>query len=183
MRFVLTLLVLALAVTAARADNLLRNGDFQDDWSTHLPELKNHHWNYSTEVYNRRDFNPDGWRLSGKWDWRDADKPRGQRKLVVASPSRVVQSVNWVTINNSAKLSGWPDAGGFPTAEAVRTTQPLALVRDLTFRVKLAGTNVPKDAVKIVVAWSSSSPIDDPLDTKRVVSASASVPEGTYAAK
>ena len=84
---------LGLATPApAQPDNLLRNGDFQDDWSTHLPELKNHHWNYSTEVYNRRDYNPDGWRLSGKWEWRDADNPRGQRKLVLSSPSRAVQS-------------------------------------------------------------------------------------------
>src|SRR5215204_3453890 len=182
MRLLLSGLLVTLATAAARGDNLLRNGDFQDDWSTHLPELKNHHWNYSTEVYNRRDYNPDGWRLSGKWEWKDADKPRGERKLLLSSPSRVVQSVNWVTINNSAKLSGWPDAGGFPGPEAVRTKQPLALVRDLTFRVKLAGTNVPKDAARVVVAWSSASPVDDPLGTKRVSSASASVPEGTYAA-
>src|SRR5688572_33345321 len=101
MRQFLTLFALIVATAAARGENLLRNGDFQDDFSTHLPELKNHHWNYSTEVYNRRDFNPDGWRLSGKWVWHDADKPRGQRKLVAASPSRVVQSVNWVTVNNS----------------------------------------------------------------------------------
>ena len=54
--------------------NLLRNGNFQDDWLTMLPELKNHHWNYTTEVYNRRDYNPDAWRITGKWEWRDADK-------------------------------------------------------------------------------------------------------------
>src|SRR5204862_1174623 len=98
--------------------NLLRNADFQDDWLTLLPELKNHHWNYTTEVFNRRDYNPDGWRLSGKWQWRDADRPRGQRRLVLSGPSKVVQSGNWATVNNSAKLAGWPDAGGSPTAEA-----------------------------------------------------------------
>src|SRR5213082_29046 len=99
--------ILLLAVgSAAHADgSLLRNPDFQDDWQTLLPELKNHHWNYTTEVYNRRDFNPDGWRLSGKWRWQDADKPRGQRRLILSSPSKAVQSVNWVTINNSAKLA------------------------------------------------------------------------------
>ena len=43
--------------------NLLRNGTFQDDWLTLLPENKNHHWCYSSEFYNRRDFNPDG-----RWD-------------------------------------------------------------------------------------------------------------------
>ena len=65
-RHVLAALTLLALAPSARGDNLLRNGDFQDDWSTHLPELKNHHWNYSTEVYNRRDYNPDGWRLSGQ---------------------------------------------------------------------------------------------------------------------
>jgi len=181
MRHLLAFVLLAVAAAAARGDNLLRNGDFQDDWSTLLPELKNHHWNHSTEVYNRRDYNPDGWSLSGKWEWRDADKPRGQRKLVMASPSRVVQSVNWVTVNNSAKLAGWPDAGGFPGAEAVRSKNPLALVRDITFRVKLRGKDVPKDAVKLVVAWSGASPLDDPLGANRVGSASVFAPPGTYA--
>jgi hypothetical protein len=183
MRFPLSLLAFALIVTAARGENLLRNGDFQDDWCTQLPELKNHHWNYSTEVYNRRDYNPDGWSLSGKWEWRDADRPRGQRKLILSSPSRVVQSVNWVTINNSAKLSGWPDAGGFPAAEAARSKNPLALVRDLEFRVKIKAAGIPKDAAKIVVAWSDASPLDDPLGLKRSASATAAVPEGTYDAK
>ena len=139
MRLICCALVL-LTTSAVWADgNLLRNGDFQDDWLTLLPELKNHHWNYTTEVFNRRDYNPDGWRLSGKWQWQDADKPRGQRRLILSSPSKVVQSVNWVTINNSAKLAGWPDAGGYPAAEAVRSKNPLALVRDLTFRVRLSG--------------------------------------------
>ena len=63
----LSLLLLVTTTAAVRGDNLLRNGDFQDDWQTLLPELKNHHWNYTTEVFNRRDYNPDGWRLSGKW--------------------------------------------------------------------------------------------------------------------
>jgi hypothetical protein len=175
-------LLLALAVPALGQENLLRNGDFQDDWQTLLPQLKNHHWNYTTEVPNRRDFNPDGWQLSGNWQWQGADKPRGQRRLVLASPARVVQSVNWVTINNSAKLAGWPDAGGFPIAEAMRSKQPLALVRDLTFRVRLSGKDVPKGAVTLTVAWSALSPIDDPAASKRIVSASAAVPEGTFAA-
>src|SRR5438128_8603516 len=114
-RGMLTLAALLAVVTAANAQgNLLRNSDFQDDWLTLLPELKNHHWNYTTEVFNRRDYNPDAWRLSGRWEWRDADQPRGGRRLILASPSRAAQSVNWVTVNNSAKLVGWPDAGGYP---------------------------------------------------------------------
>ena len=158
MRHLFTLLALALATAAARGDNLLRNGDFQDDWSTHVPELKNHHWNYTTEVFNRRDYNPDGWRLSGKWQWLDADKPRGQRRLILSSPSKVVQSVNWVTINNPKKLEGWPDAGGYPAPEAIRSKAPLAFVRDLTLRVRLAGKAVPRGAVTVTVAWSATSP-------------------------
>src|SRR5262249_59210986 len=129
-----------LAPAALAQGNLLRNGDFQDDWQTELPELKNHHWNYTTEVYNRRDYNPDGWRLSGKWEWRDADRPRGQRRLVLASPARAVPSVNWVTVNNSAKLAGWPDAGGYPAAEPARSKNPLPLVRHLTFPARLSAT-------------------------------------------
>jgi len=48
-RFVLgSLAVLAITATPAFAQrgNLLRNGDFQDDWITFLPQTKNHHWCY-----------------------------------------------------------------------------------------------------------------------------------------
>ena len=104
--------------------NLLRNGDFQDDWLTLLPQLKNHHWNYTTEVFNRRDYNSDGWRLSGRWRWEDADRPPGRRRLVLAPGSKAVQAVNWVTVNNPRALEGWPDAGGYPKAEFVRSKRP-----------------------------------------------------------
>lgn len=171
------LLALLLTSVASAQGNVLRNGDFQDDWLTHLPELKNHHWNYTTEVYNRRDYNPDGWRLRGKWEWRDADKPRGQRLLVLKSPSSVVQAINWITIHNPAKLVGWPDAGGYPLEEAVRSKSPLTLVRDLTFRVRLAGKDVPKDAVTLTVAWQGTGAL------VKVPGASIAVPEGTYAEK
>ncbi|MBI2807552.1 MAG: hypothetical protein HYX68_21435 [Planctomycetes bacterium] len=177
MRMLGCLLALLFASVACGQGNLLRNGDFQDDWLTHLPELKNHHWNYTTEVYNRRDYNPDGWRLRGKWEWRDADKPRGQRTLILKSPASVVQSVNWITIHNPAKLVGWPDAGGYPVEEAVRSKNPLALVRDLTFRVRLKGTNVPRDAVTLTAAWLGAGPLSN------VPGAKAYAPEGTYADK
>jgi hypothetical protein len=183
MRAFCCVLVLLLTASVHGEGNLLRNGGFQDDWLTLLPELKNHHWNYSTEVFNRRDFNPDGWRLSGKWQWLDADKPRGQRRLVLSSGARGVQSVNWITVNNSRKLQGWPDAGGYPAAEPARSKNPLALVRDLTFRVRLSGKGVPKNGVALTVAWSDSSPIDDPAGTKRSAPASVFAPEGTYAAR
>jgi hypothetical protein len=183
MRPTFSLLVLLGFVSLANADGgLLRNGDLSDDWLTLLPELKNHHWNYTTEVYGRRDYNPDGWRLSGQWVWRDADHP-AKRRVVLASPARVVQSINWVTIHDSKKLAGWPDAGGYPTATAVRSMTPVALVRDLTLRVRLAGKDVPSGAVTVSVAWSNACPVDDPLGSKRVASATAAVPEGSYAEK
>lgn len=171
--------VIALALTGQ--GNLLRNGTFQDDWQTELPELKNHHWNYTTEVFNRRDYNPDGWSLSGKWQWLDADQPRGRRRLVLSPGSKATQRVNWVTIHNSTKLGGWPDAGGFPTPEAARSKNGLAVVRDLTFRVRLSGQDVPKDGAMLTVAWSGGPPVDAPIPPKHLVSASVAVPPGTYA--
>ena len=167
--------------------NLLRNGNFQDDWLTMLPELKNHHWNYTTEVFNRRDYNPDAWRLTGKWEWRDADKPRGERRLVLSSGSRAAQAVNWVTVHNPKKLVGWPDAGGFPEAQAQRSTNALALVRDVTFAVRLTAQDVPAGAVTLTVSWLSTEANlgwnEDQAARARIVSASVTVPEGTDAGK
>ncbi|HYH69519.1 MAG TPA: hypothetical protein VD866_32790, partial [Urbifossiella sp.] len=182
MRPTACILALFVILAPAQAGGLLRNGDFRDDWLTLLPELKNHHWNYTTEVYGRRDYNPDGWRLSGRWEWRDADHPTA-RRVVLSSPAKAVQAVNWVTVHNPQKLSGWPDAGGFPTPEAVRSTSPLALVRDLSLRVRLAGKDVPKGAVTVTVAWADGCPVDDPLGSKRTATASVTAPEGTYPAK
>src|SRR5438045_5481248 len=34
-----------------------------------------------------------GWRLSGKWQWLDADRPHGQRRLVLSGGGRAVQAV------------------------------------------------------------------------------------------
>ena len=72
----LTILVTLLSqqvVYAQPAGNLLRNGEFQDDWITLLPQTKNHHWCFSSEFYNRRDYNPDAWYYKGSWDWQNAD--------------------------------------------------------------------------------------------------------------
>ena len=74
--------VVALALisgTPSAQANLLRNGSFQDDWLTLLPETQNHHWCYSTAFQNRRDYNPDTWILSGSWRWLNADGPREAR--------------------------------------------------------------------------------------------------------
>lgn len=152
---------------------LLRNSDFQDDWTTHLPELKNHHWNYTTEVFNRRDYNPDGWWLNGSWDWLDADKPIGSRRLVLRGPNAVVtQTVPWVQVHNSKKRPvGWPDAGGYPPEESRRSKTPLAFVRDLTFRVRVSAKDVPENAGEIVVAFD------------KTLSATAPIPAGSYEGK
>ena len=180
-------LLLAFAPHAQGQGNLLRNGNFQDDWLTMLPELKNHHWNYTTEVYNRRDYNPDAWRITGKWEWRDADKPRGERRVVLGSGSRAAQAVNWVTVHNPKKLVGWPDAGGFPEAQAQRSTNALALVRDVTFAVRLAAKDVPAGAVTLTVSWLSTEANlgwnEDLAAKARIVSASVTVPAGTDAAR
>ena len=107
----LALLSIALPARA----NLLRNGSFQDDWITRLPETKNHHWCYASEYQNRRDYNPDGWSLSGSWGWENADAPAGLRRLVLQGPrATVVQRINWVLVHDDRKLEGFADAGGFP---------------------------------------------------------------------
>src|SRR5512145_2183376 len=56
-----------------RAPNLLRNGHFQDDWLSVLPQPQTLHWAYANAFYHRRVFNPDGWRCTGSWQWVDAD--------------------------------------------------------------------------------------------------------------
>lgn len=77
---------------------------------------------------------------------RNPDHPT-DRRIVLASPAHAIQSVNWITVNSPKKLAGWPDAGGYPSAEAIRSKAPRADVRDLTLRLRLSGTNVPKGAV------------------------------------
>ena len=163
--------------------NLLRNGDFQDDWITYIPELKNHHWNYTTEVFNRRDYNPDAWKITGSWEWRDADKPRGQRKLILNSPSKATQTVNWIAIHNPKKLAGWPDAGGYPSVTPVHSSKPLSLVRDLTFSAKIAGKAIPKDAVSLSVSWSNVASNEPSTAKSSIATVKIPLPEGTYANK
>src|SRR5262249_22318892 len=125
-------------LAAAQPGNLLRNGDFQDDWITLLNENKNHHWCYSSEFYNRRDYNPDGWFCKGSWEWRDADAPPGERHFILRGPgSQATQRVNAFAVHNDRVKAGFPDAGGFPQLEPLRSKTPERLVRDLTFRVRL----------------------------------------------
>jgi hypothetical protein len=97
---VLVALALAPVVRGQAPGNLRRNGAFQDDRLTLLPENKNHHWCYSSEFHHRRDYNPDGWSCKGSGGWLDTDAPAGQRRLVLKGPAaEVVQRVNWVALH------------------------------------------------------------------------------------
>ena len=121
MRLFFTVLAIASAsIQAEETGNLLRNSNFQDDWLTQLAETKNHHWCYSSEFYNRRDFNTDGWTCAGNWQWLNAEAPYGQRRFVMTGPNASVsQRVNWLLINDERKSENFPDAGGFPAAVTV----------------------------------------------------------------
>jgi hypothetical protein len=183
-RLLIALLLSLTSLSLAHA-NLLRNPAFQDDWATHLFETKNHHWNYSSEYQNRRDYNPDGWWCKGSWVWENADAEPGKRRLVLQGPNAsVTQRVNWVMVNDERQLTGFPDGGGFPDVITQRSKNPLALVRDLALRVTLKGTDVPEDAGKIEVGWhpwggmSVADPMGNPA--KPLTAASAPVPAGTY---
>jgi hypothetical protein len=177
---------LSLLPQAAQA-NLLRNGSFQDDWITRLPETKNHHWCYASEYQNRRDYNPDGWRLSGSWSWENADAPAGQRRFFLQGPkAEAVQRVNWVLVQDDAQLTGFGDAGGFPTAVPQRSARPLALVRDLKLRVRVRGESVPKGAAtaELFLEPPAANATGDPIgaNVPPTVKASAVLPAGSYAA-
>jgi hypothetical protein len=169
----------------AGSANLLRNADFQDDWITLLPENLTLHWSYSPAFTNRRDFNPDGWTSKGSWRWVDADALPGRRRFVVEAPAAEVrQRVNWAAVNDEHKLESFPDAGGFPSFAAVTSERPLTLVRDLLFRVRAQGSDVPDGAATIEVALAPPGKVTsgDPLGTvvPPTASASAPLPAGSY---
>jgi hypothetical protein len=170
---------------AGEAPNLLRNADLQDDWITLLPENLTLHWSYSPAFANRRDFNPDGWRSKGSWRWVDADRPAGRRRFVVEAPAAEVrQRVNWVAVADDRKLESFPDAGGFPSFEPVSSERPLALVRDLVFRVRARGDGVPPGAATIEIALAPPGKVTtgDPLGTvvPPTFAASAPLPDGSF---
>lgn len=178
----------ALALASGAHANLLRNGSFQDDWATRLPENKNHHWCYSTEYQNRRDYNPDGWSLNGSWTWENADAAPGQRRLVLHGPRAIVtQRVNWVLVHDDRKLEGFPDAGGFPVAVPQRSQRPLALVRDLRLRARVRGEAVPEGAGTLELAFepvarlSTADPIGGTVEP--TLSVRTALPAGTYEAR
>lgn len=179
----IVLLALLLAPTPAFA-NLLRNGEFQDDWITLLPETKNHHWCFPSEFFNRRDYNPDGWYCKGNWTWQNADAPWGQRRMIIDGPAELYQRVNWIAIHDDRQLGGFPDAGGFPVMKLATSKQPERLVRDLTFRVKLAGTDVPTAAGAIEVGLHPPTGLasEDPMGTRNppIALATVAIPAGTF---
>jgi hypothetical protein len=171
-------------VAAQSGGNLLRNGEFQDDWITLLPETKNHHWCFSSEFYNRRDYNPDCWYCKGHWDWLNADGPRGERKLVLDGPgAEIVQRVNWFAIHDDREISGFPDAGGFPAMKAARSRKPERLMRDLELTVWLAGTQVPAGAgtIDLGVCPPGGIATSDPMGTMEppTIVRSVAITEGT----
>ena len=154
--------------------NLLRNGRFQDDWLTLLPELKTLNWNYVMDFYHRRDFNPDGWELKGSWTWENADAPSGQRRLLLNGPeASVSQQVNAWGIHDPKQLEGWPDAGGYPKLVSAESLLAKRLLGDMTFRVRVRGWDVPKKSASIEAVWNSGS-------TRASPAASGPLPSGTF---
>jgi hypothetical protein len=146
----------------------LRNGDFQDDWITLLPQTKNHHWCFPSEFFNRRDYNPDCWYCKGSWEWKDADAPRGERKLILNGPgAEIVQRVNFFAIHDDRQLEGFPDAGGYPSMKAPRSHKPERVVRDLELAVHLKGENVPAGAgtIEIALCPPGGAATSDPMGT------------------
>jgi hypothetical protein len=139
----LAVLIIAAGPSPAQppgSSNLLRNSRFQDDWLTLLPELKTLNWNYVTDFYHRRDFNPDGWDLKGSWTWDNADAPSGQRRLVLTGPqATVTQTVNAWGVHDPKQLAGSPDTGGYPALLSVSSPEAKRLLRDLTLKVRLRG--------------------------------------------
>lgn len=160
--------------------NLLRNGDFQDDWLTLLSESKNHNWNYPSDFYNRRDYNPDGWTLKGNWTWLNADAPRGGRRLMLkGSGTRVAQGVNWCVIHDPRPpLGAFPDAGGYPRELVPRSKAPERLVRDVTLKVRIKGEAVPTNGGTVQLTLVPGEKVPD--DKAKLLIASAAIPEGTY---
>jgi hypothetical protein len=179
------LLLVPSAAPAQTTRNLLRNGSFQDDWLTLLAANKNHHWCYSSEFYNRRDFNPDTWFCKGSWRWLNADAPRGQRHLILQGPdAQLTQRVNWVLVHDSRTMGSMADAGGYPALQPQRSRSPLRLVRDLTLRVRLKGKDVPAKAgaIELALCPPGQLTLSDPMGSSVAPTAMASVPlpAGTY---
>jgi hypothetical protein len=186
MRLLLAVASLLLCVPGAAAQNLLRNGDFQDDWLTLIPETKNHHWCYSSEFYHRRDFNPDGWTCKGSWKWLNADAPRGQRRLLIDGPATIMQRVNWVLVHDSRKMGNMADAGGFPQIVPQRSLNPLRLVRDLELEVVLSGKDCPEGGVvELAFCPPGQISISDPCGSMvaPTILVSHRLPEGTFPEK
>jgi hypothetical protein len=103
---------------------------------------------------------------------------------VEAPAAEVRQRVNWVAVADDRKLESFPDAGGFPSFEPASSERPLAVVRDLVFRVRAKGDGVPAGAATIEIALAPPGKVTtgDPLGTvvPPTVSATAPLPEGRF---
>ena len=159
----------------SQGGNLLQNADFQGDWLCLLPESHTLVWCYLPDYFNRRDYNPDAWWCKGNWRWDNADGLPGERHLMLQGLNTVVsQAVNWVLVYDDTKLppnGQIADDGGFPLAQAVISTRPLSLVRDLTLRVRIRGDNVPASAGLMELRL---------ISTASTATVSAPWPTGTY---
>jgi hypothetical protein len=165
--------------------NLLRNGSFQDDWLSQIPQNQTLHWAYANTFYNRRDFNPDGWTCTGSWRWVEAEQPRGERQLLLGSPSaQVTQRLHWFAIHDEGKITGFPDAGGFAELRPLHSRVAERLLRDLTLSVRLRGENVPSGAggVELGFCLLGAAATGDPLGSpvKPLVSSTVPFPAGTF---
>ena len=174
-----------LSAPAFGAGNLLRNGTFQDDWITRLTEVRTFHYSFSVEHFNRRDYNPDGWECRGSWEWLNADASPGQRRMIVRGPKAdLSQRVNWVLMHDEKSLGGFGDAGRFPNITPLRSQKPLAMVRDLTFRVRLRGKAVGDKAGSLELGLCPPGDLafDSPFGsiTAPTVIAKSAIPAGTY---
>jgi hypothetical protein len=159
--------------------NLLRNGGFDDDWLTLMPQNMTLHWAYPYAIYNRRDYHPDGWSCHGNWVWEKAG-----RMLLCAPDSQVSQRVNWDAVNDESRVVGPSDAGGFPDFRPLPAAGNRAMLRDVTATVRLDGQHVEAGAGTIELAWCPPGHADlsDPYGTETAPDAAstAPIPAGTY---
>ncbi|MCI0462034.1 MAG: hypothetical protein L0Z62_34210, partial [Gemmataceae bacterium] len=150
-----------------------------------MPQNQTLHWAYANTIYNRRDFNPDGWHCKGSWQWLDAEKPRGQRRLLLGpANAELTQRLHWFAIHDHRRVTGFPDAGGFPELQPLYSPAPERLVRDLMLRVLVRGAEIPANAggVELGLASLGSAAMSDPLGTpsKPLVSSRVPFPAGTF---
>src|SRR5262249_32326966 len=134
-----------------------------------------------------RDFNPDGWTCKGNWHWQNADAPHGDRVLLLKGPATLTQRVNWVLVHDQKSMGGMADAGGFPQISPTRSRFPERLVRELSFRVRMKGNDVPAKAgvIELGLCPPGALSIADPLGSlvPATITTSMPLPSGTFPAR